>query len=114
MGTHPIFESDFDCLTDKKEVLKTMTDNGLKEPNRARKVITNESIKSIFASSDEPETDDTIIRLTLPKKPIPKKNSNPDEKKRVLKMPQNTWNNDKKSRLDGPFSTPLRKVQKKD
>ena len=57
-----------------------MTDNGLKEPNRARKAITNESIKSIFASSDEPETDDTIIRLTLPRKPIPKKNSNPDGK----------------------------------
>merc|ERR1711892_1627553 len=25
MGTHPIFESDFDCLTDKKEKMETET-----------------------------------------------------------------------------------------
>ena len=58
-----------------------MTDSGLKEPNKARKVITKESIKSVFASSDsQPETDDTIISLTLPKKPIPKKDTNPERK----------------------------------
>jgi len=35
MGTHPIFESDFDCLTDKKSVqvvlFKLLTQPGIKE-----------------------------------------------------------------------------------
>jgi len=25
MGTHPIFESDFDCLTDRTEIIKQIT-----------------------------------------------------------------------------------------
>merc|ERR1711926_40219 len=29
MGTHPIFESDFDCLTDEKRTYLTMADSGV-------------------------------------------------------------------------------------
>ena len=65
-----------------------MTDNGLKEPSKVRKVITKESIKSVFSSnsSDEPVmTDDTIISLTLPKKQIPKKDTNSERKRYFLR-----------------------------
>merc|ERR1712037_49898 len=39
MGTHPIFESDFDCLTEKKKLLLIVMSSGIKVSNRDNPIV---------------------------------------------------------------------------
>jgi len=66
MGTHPIFESDFDCLTDEKHsyryVMQRIWENGLQKNNWAtiRSLIRDDSEHSCSTSLSENDEADNV------------------------------------------------------
>merc|ERR1712106_546843 len=62
MGTHPIFESDFDCLTETRmEVLKrrpVATDESLNDPKRPKVATKPELAASVVENNDSDSSED--------------------------------------------------------